>query len=162
MTTGFALSEKMMPFVRKAIAELPAGCFLDAETATAEKDIQESTDLVLRLTGGDVAVRVRRFKFGAAEPLGFDWSIRFQTRYGHKTEIHKLREGFARWYFIGRANADETALFDYCLIDLDKCRAADIFKDELWMIYPNDDGSAGGYMALRELRRYNGCIIWPR
>jgi hypothetical protein len=160
MTTGFALSEKMMPFVRKSIAMFPAGLFMDAETASFEKDTQEATDLVLKLTGGDVAVRVRRFKCAGSKKLSFDWSIRFQTRYGHKTEIDKLREGFGRWYFIGRSNEEETGLFDYGLIDLNKCREVNIFNDELWQIYPNGDGTAGGYFPFMELYRYN-VVLWP-
>lgn len=160
MTTGFALSEKMMLFVRRAIADLPAGIFIEAETASFEKDTKEATDLVLKLSGGDMAVRVRRFKCGIKEPMNFDWSVRFRSRCGFRTEIDKLRDGFGRWYFIARANEDETGLFDYCLIDLDKCRAANIFNDELWMIYENGDGTAGGYMPIRELYRYD-CVLWP-
>ena len=161
MTTGWELSQKMMPLIRKTIAELPAGCFLDIETATAEKDMHEATDLILRFMGGDMAVRVRRFKCGGDEKLAFDWSIRFRTRHGNKTEIHKFREGFARWYFIARANEDETSLFDYCLIDLDKCRASNLFREELWEINPNNDGSAGGYMSIQKVYEL-GCLLWPK
>jgi hypothetical protein len=164
MTTGFALSEKMMPYIRKSIAEIPAGCFFNIIDAPIERDLHEATDLVLKLSGGDIAVRVRNFKykyFNDNKPFAFDWSVRCQTRYGGRTEIHKLREGFARWYFMSIANYEETDLFDYGLIDLDKCRSIDLFCDEIWRpnINPNGDGTAGGYLSMRTVQEY-GCILW--
>jgi hypothetical protein len=170
MTTGWALSVKMMPYIRKSIGDIPSKIFFDIETATFEQDTTKATDLVLKLSGGDIAVRVRNHKFGYKkyswsdsidkEPLAFDWSVRFVAN-GYKTEIHKLREGFAKWYFIGLANKDETDLFDYGLIDLNRCRINNIFRDELWQINPNSDGTAGGYLRMRRVKEY-GCLLWHK
>jgi len=88
---------------KKAFGELPIKLFFDVQTAPAQKDMKEATDLVLTISSGDIAVRIRRKKFTEkAEQFGFDWSIRCRSN-GHKTEIHKLKEGFARlvilWVF---------------------------------------------------------------
>lgn len=161
MTTGFELSNKTLPLVVEAISEIPLKHFIDVNTAPIERDRNEATDLVLKLSGGDIAVRVRSYKYkhrGDSMPLAFDWSVRFRAKYGGKTEINKLREGYARWYFFGMANEQETALDDYCVIDLDKAREINLFDDSLWQINPNGDGTAGGYMSMRKVRDA-GCII---
>jgi hypothetical protein len=162
MSTGWDLSTKMMGAIRDAIGDIPAKCFFDIETASFEKDTTQATDLVLKLSGGDMAVRVRRFNYaykGDILPLAFDWSIRFVCN-GRKTEIHKLREGFARWYFIAIANKDETGLFDYCVIDMDKVRESNLLDDTAgWAVYPNGDGTSGGYKPMRQIEKA-GCIIW--
>jgi hypothetical protein len=167
MTTGFELSTKMMPFVRTSIGEIPAKYFFDVETADYYKDTQESTDLILKLSGGDVAVRVRQFKYIYhfptldQKPLAYDWSVRFRSRNGFRTEIDKLRDGYARWYFMGIANDDETDLYDYGLIDLDKCRVDDVFHSELWQVNPNGDGTAGGYLPMRWIEDH-GYLLWHK
>jgi hypothetical protein len=163
MTTGFALSEKMMPVIKTAIGRIPSRYFFDIEDATFEKDTQEATDLIIKLSGGDVAVRVRGYKYSYPDgkPLAFDLSIRWRSRYGLKTEIDKLREGFGRWYFFAIAHPNEDGLCDGCLIDLNKMRSSGILQDEkLWQINPNTDGTAGGYIAARKLQNL-GCVLWP-
>jgi hypothetical protein len=57
MSTGWDLSTKMMGAIRDAIGDIPAKCFFDIETASFEKDTTQATDLVLKLSGGDMAVR---------------------------------------------------------------------------------------------------------
>ena len=164
MTTGFALEEKMMPCIREAIGNIPAVVFFDIATAPIERDTKEATDLVIKLSGGDVAVRVRRFryKYNDREPLAFDWSVRWRSRYGYKTEIDKLREGFARWYFYAVANANETGLYEFCLIDVDIVRKTGLLNDKTkWQVSPNGDGSFGGYYPARQLYKL-GCIVWPK
>ena len=168
MTTGFELSKKMMPYVCKTIARIPAGIFFGIETATFEQDTTQATDLILKLSGGNVAVRVRNFNYVYRhwqtidkEPLAFDWSVRFQTRTNHRTEIDKLRDGFGRWYFMAVSNEDETDLWDWGIIDLDKCREIDLFDNFYWQINSNGDGSAGGYMAMRTVQELN-CLIYSK
>lgn len=163
MTTGFALEEKMMPYIRSAIGEIPSKYFFDIDKAPIERDQKEATDLIIKLSGGDVAVRVRRYKYKYKDnkPLAFDWSVRWRSMYGNKTEIDKLREGFARWYFYAIANERESGLFEFCLIDVDKVRETNILNDKSkWQIYPNGDGSMGGYFPARKLNEL-GCILWP-
>jgi hypothetical protein len=153
----------MMPIVKKALStmSIPLGSLFDIETASFYKDTHEATDLILKFPGGDLGVRVRGFRYGSRHvPMQFDWSVRFRSKCGGRTEIDKFRDGYCRWYFISRANEDETDLFGYGLIDLNKCREIGLFRDELWEVNPNDDGSAGGYMPLWKVHEY-GCLLWP-
>lgn len=167
MATGWNLSIKMMPYIRREIGAIPSGVFYDIDTAPIERDMKEATDLVLKLSGGDIAVRVRGHKYlyphpYNTEPLSFDWSVRFKARYGHRTEIDKLREGFAKWYFFAMANEDETDIFDYALLDLDKIRSEGILDQaDRWMVHPNYDGSSGGYYPMRDLLDL-GCVVYHK
>jgi hypothetical protein len=161
MTTGFELSNKTLPFVIEAIGKIPLKHFLDVNIAPIERDKNEATDLVLKLTGGDIAVRIRQFKYSYKydkSPLAFDWSIRFRSKYGNKTEIDKLREGYAKWYFFGIVNEGETSLFDYCIIDMDKVRSINLLDESNWQLNPNKDGTIGGYMKMRKVDTLD-CII---
>ena len=157
-TKGWAFAELHMPAVRDGLGNLPMKLFLDIETASAKRDMQEATDLVLSVQGGDIAVRVRRNKFWERGKLfGYDLSIRAVNK-GHKTEIHKLREGFGRWYFYGYSSDDAGRLIGWWLLDLDMIRQLKILDDESYPIYPNGDGTEGMYISLRDLKS-KGCVI---
>ena len=67
--------------------------FLSLEVSNEYKDTQEATDMLIKIEGGDVALRVRNpsCKFR-------DFTIRSRSKYGGKTEIDKLKEGFGDWY----------------------------------------------------------------
>lgn len=148
----FTFSENHMQAVRDALGELPAKIFFDIQTAPAKRDMEEATDLILSISSGDIAVRIRKNKF-----LKFlDWSIRVRSN-GHKTEIDKLKEGFARWYFIGWSSDDEHNLADWYLIDLDKVREHNILNHK-YPIYDNYDGTAGMYIPIHTLL-LNKCIV---
>jgi hypothetical protein len=157
-SVGWAFAELHMPAVRKALGDLPSKIFFDIETAPAKKDMENATDLILSLSSGDIAVRVRkRHYWDLQNEKGWkhDWSVRAESR-GHKTEIHKLREGFGRWYFMGYSDDDNGKLIGWWLIDLDKVRSLDILEED-WPIYPNMDGTSGMYIPISELTRLD-CI----
>lgn len=108
-----------MPAVRKELALLPVGYFMNFATADAKRDMEEATDLVLEIIGGTMAVRIRRKRYYHF----FDWTIRYKIGNNNiKTEIHKLREGFADWYFYGYSADDKSELGFWCLIDLYRVR----------------------------------------
>ena len=157
---GFDFAEKHMDAVRKVLGELPIKLFLDIETAPAKKDMEEATDLILSVSGGDIAVRIRRRKYWDRQNekgWGHDWSVRVESR-GHKTEIHKLTDGFGKWYFMAYSADDLKELAEWWLIDLDKIRSCNILQDPKYPIYDNGDGTAGKYININNLEKLN-CII---
>lgn len=147
-----------MGAVRDALGNLPSRIFFDIETAPAKRDMEQATDLILSVSSGDIAVRVRgkhHYK-KAIEKFGFDWSIRAYCR-GHKTEIHKLKEGFARWYFYAYSIDDCGKLAAWWVIDMDKVRSENVLARD-WPAYPNGDGTSGLYIPIRVLEAM-GCIV---
>ena len=156
----FAFAELHMPAVRRAIGGLPMRLFMDIETAPAKIDMEQATDLIITLGSGDIAVRVRRRAvWDKQNKLGWghDWSVRAICR-GYKTEIHKLQEGFGRWYFMAYSFDDAGALAEWWLIDLDEVRKNDILTNERYPVYPNGDGTSGKYIKISDLKS-KGCIL---
>lgn len=154
---GFAFAEKHMSAVRKELGSLPLKLFIDIDTAPAKRDMEEATDLILSVNGGDIAVRVRRNKFWLKGlRFGFDLSIRAECR-GHKTEIDKLQEGFGKWYFYGYSSNDSGGLVEWWLLDLDTVRGTNILTGN-YPVYPNGDGTAGKYIPLDKLDELD-CVI---
>lgn len=85
---------------------------------TDEEDAKQATDLVVESAAGTVACRIRDTTRDFR-----DWTVRSRRRSGAKTELAKLKEGFARWYFYGWAKPPDARIGDYVLIDLDRVRA---------------------------------------
>ena len=149
---NFPFAEKHMPAIRFALGNLPAKMFFDINTATPQQDKEQATDLVLTLSSGDLAVRVRRREFWirGLEERTFDWSVRAVNRHW-KTEIQKLKDGFARWYFYGYSYDDRGKLAHWYLIDLNRVRAARLL-DHDFPVHYNLDGTAGMYIPIYRLK----------
>jgi len=155
---GFAFAELHMPAVRRELGELPMKLFMDIEKAEAKQDMEEATDLILSVSGGDIAVRIRRKKFWERGVIyGLDFSVRAVCR-GHLTEIDKLIDGFGDWYFYGYSSDDKGEIAEWWLLDLDKVRESGVLEDEQFPINPNGDGTAGKYIPLDVLEDL-GCVI---
>lgn len=143
------LSDKYLPAF-KEILKQNSMHFLSLEVSDDEKDMTEATDMVIKIEGGDVALRVRNsaIKFR-------DLTIRSQTRSGNKTELQKLKEGFGDWYLYGwgsNSNIDE-----YILVDLDRVRKFKLLEKERRQI-ANGDGTYFVNIGLGELDTC-GCIV---
>lgn len=110
---------KLLPLVTNILKE-NAMYLIDIQQAPAYEDIHEATDLIINVVGGTVAVRIRKARF-MKHPY-FDWTVRSKVLYGGKTEIHKIQEGFARWYLYAWLNTKETEIEKWILIDLDHVR----------------------------------------
>lgn len=135
----------------KDILERNSLHFLNFEVSDEYKDTQEATDMVIKVKGGDVALRVR-------EPnVHFrDLTIRSRSRYGGKTEIDKLREGFGKWYLYGWGDGVGN-VNEYILVDLDKVRSFKILDRQRKEI-PNYDGTKFINISISELIM-TGCLI---
>lgn len=159
---NWRFAELHMPAIQQKLMMLPSGVFLDFTKADIKRDYEEATDLILEIAGGTMAVRIRRNKYlEIGMRNGFDWSIRYRCR-THKTEIHKLREGFGDWYFYGYSADDKGKLGAWWLLDLECIREQGILSDSSidaeWPIYDNKDGTAGLYIPMSALQK-NHCVI---
>ena len=155
----FGFAELHMPAVRRVLGELPAKIFFDINTAPIKRDMEEATDLVLSVSSGDIAVRIRRRKFYdrcIEKGYSLDWSIRVQSN-GYRTEIDKLREGFARFYFFAYSEDNKGGIVKWWLIDMDNVRDVDILGEN-WPVFPNGDGTSGMYIPLSRVDVL-GCVV---
>lgn len=119
----------------------------NVELATKEADTRQATDMVFKITGGDIAVRVRRYK--SHRDKFRDLTIRAMTKGGGKTEIQKLLEGFGDWYLYAWANKQDE-LTEYMLLDIPAIRSSGLLEKKRKKI-PNGDGTGFIYITLREL-----------
>lgn len=148
------------PFIEKTLAH-SAGLIQDAGInvfkmykASVEDDMKKGFDFVFTMGEFTVPVRVRTpsCKFR-------DFTVRSQSRYAGKTEIHKLREGFGDVYFYGWTKWDggHEVINQWWLINLKQLRASgllDIKKPQT----SNGDGTFFISYKFKELNE-NSCII---
>ena len=106
---------------------------VNIQVATPEDDMKHSTDLKVTVNSGDIAVRIRR-------DTGFrDLTIRAKNG-NAKTELHKLREGFAQWYLY--AWTKNGKISEWILVSIDAMRAAGLFSESR-PVKMNTDGYTG-------------------
>ena len=122
--------------------------------ADAQDDLKHSTDFKVRVTRGDIAVRVRRHSCHGASAR--DLTIRAVCG-NAKTEIHKIRDGYADWYLY--AWEDEYGeLSEWILVDIRRMRNTGLLYQDRHVIM-NRDGYTGFIpYTKKELRKYE-CII---
>lgn len=124
------------------------------EVASDEIDKKQATDFQIRLTGGTVAVRLRR-----SDPKWAlrDMTIRSRRANGIKTELAKIKEGYAYRYLYGRVN-DEGIISEWILVDLDKVRSTGLL-DKPREEKSNKDGKTYFItITIKELEDV-GCLI---
>lgn len=128
------------------------GRFIELLRAPEFDDLHRATDMVIRITGGDVAVRVRR-----PEILWREWTVRKSRPSGRETEVEKILAGFARWYLYCWTTVE--GLSAYVIIDLDRVRKKGILDAYEWERKPNRDGSSD--FIIVPLARLNAalCIV---
>ena len=124
---------------------------LDVQISNNNKDTKQATDMVITVKGGDVAVRVRRpyrdFR---------DLTIRAWRSSGVKTELTKLKEGFADWYFYGWSD-DKGGFLDWMLVDLDKLRQSGLLENLLMTF--NTDQTTGFVSINWDELNAHGCLV---
>ena len=118
--------------------------------ASDETDRKYATDLEVKLIGGTIAVRVRK-------PCRFrDLTLRALLASGTKTELAKIKEGYAFRYFYAWTDARGN-IAEWMLLDLDKLRQSDVLNQP-YPLRPNGDGTSFIAIPLETLRR-SGCVI---
>lgn len=107
--------------------------------------------MLIKIKGGDVALRVRN-----PSCTYRDWTIRSRAKYGNKTEIDKLKEGFADWYLYGWGDGKGNIL-EYILVDLHRVRQFKLL-DKPRSHTPNGDGTYFIAIPIGELIMHD-CIV---
>lgn len=129
--------------------------------APFERDVKEATDLiVLKARDMTIAARVRRP--GYVDRYPWQFTIRSRTKWGAKTEITKIIDGWADWMFYGHAAPTGADLACWYLIDLAAFRAA-LIRDAMREVkrislaeVPNGDGTS---FVPFDLRMFTPSIL---
>lgn len=133
----------------KEILRQNAMYIIDICASDENADRKQATDLIVKTIGGSVAVRVRR------NTAFRDLTIR-SYRDGRKTELHKLREGFADWYLYAWSSGN--TIVEYILVNVNRMRQEGLL-DSPRKETPNKDGHTRFVdFPIAELREA-GCII---
>lgn len=123
--------------------------FINVSVANQELDTKQATDFVIKLEGGDIAVRIRR-----DDCKYRDLTIR-SINHGYKTEIDKIREGFGKYYLY--CWTDSTGeVSEWILVDLDKVRNLNLMDNRRDI--PNGDGTYFIAISKKELNN-NDCLL---
>jgi len=124
---------------------------IDIRESVLGDDISNATDMVVSVTGGDIAVRIRRNQ----TPFR-DFTLRSQRISGAKTELQKIRDGFADWYLY--AWTDKDIISEWILIDLKILRESGILDVARTEIRNIDGKTSFIVIPVRELELH-GCIV---
>ena len=111
------------------------GKIVNINIADPEQDMKQATDFVITMTGGSVAVRIRRngyYRF-------HDFTIRSSKPNGYKTELQKIKEGYGDFYLYCWTVGDD--IKKWILVNLDRLRKSGILEKDRKEI-PNIDGSS--------------------
>ncbi|MDI9482699.1 MAG: hypothetical protein QM315_05905 [Bacillota bacterium] len=138
----------------KQILKSQAMHIVNIEIASPEEDMKQSTDLKIKITAGDVAVRIRRDNIKYR-----DLTIRAKNG-NSRTEIHKLRDGFGDWYLYAWTIGGK--ITEWILVDIGIMRLNDLFA-ETRPITMNKDGYTGFVTyPIQELQRYGAVVASKR
>lgn len=124
---------------------------LSVKVAAPSKDMRQATDLIISVDGGDVALRMRRPGCRFRE-----LTIRAYSN-GYRTELDKLREGFARWYLYCWMQDNQT-VGEWMLIDLDRMRESGLLDDDRY-VQMNPGGKTGFVSIKPEELNTAGCLL---
>jgi len=138
-------SDRFLPHIKQIVG----GYLLEA--APDPIDWHQATDLLM-LDARDmrIAARVRRPGYATQYPHQF--TIRSRLPSGAQTELSKIVNGKGDWLFYGHANASQTAIESWYLIDLNAFRAALIRRGAqglCWGNKCNPDGTRFTWFDIR-------------
>lgn len=123
--------------------------FVYVRVANPEQDMKQATDFIVVIEGGEIAVRIRR------DNCRFrDLTIR-SKRLESKTEIDKIKEGWARYYLYCWTDINKN-ISEWIFVDLNKIRELNLLdnRDNI----PNGDGTYFIAIPFDELNNKE-CII---
>jgi len=142
-------ADSYLPVVA-AILKSNAMHLVNITVAPPEQDATEATDMVVTVTGGTVAVRIRR-----DECRWRDLTLRSWRASGHTTELAKVKAGFAKWYLY--AWTTQGRITEWVLVDMDVARATVLQRE--WPQRTNPDGRTKFIAISREELRRAGCLV---
>ena len=141
-------SNKYIPEISEIIG-LNARFLMTINVSSDDKDMGEATDLVLSIGGGDIAIRLLR------EKKYNTFTIRSFRSSGTKTELAKIKSGYAKWYFFGWCK--DEVLDDWLIIDLDKLRESGLLDGYTTIM--NKDKTTGFIAIPLEDLAFSECIV---
>ena len=121
--------------------------------ASQEHDNHQATDFEIQLVGGTVAVRLRRPRYDYR-----DLTIRSSRTNGTKTELAKIKEGYAYRYLYGWID-ENNRIVEWMLVDLDRVRSAGML-DGRREIYNTDGKTAFIAIPAEELCAKGCLVVW--
>lgn len=133
------------------VEQILKGCaehLITISVAPMDKDRKQATDMMIKTTGGDIAVRLRR---GDCDYR--DLTIRALA--GGRTEIDKIKEGYADFYLYGWTT--NGVVGEWMLVDLSVARDMDLLENR--NLIRNTDGRTGFIAIPRKELRTNNCIL---
>lgn len=145
-------SNQFIPDIKKILTK-NAQIFLNIEIANAQDDMERATDFIVTVSSGQVAVRIRRDGYSNKYR---DWTIRSFRSSGTKTELEKIRQGFASWYLYLWTTNNQIA--DWVLIDLNKVRSKGLLDIPRKQIPNKDKQTYFIAVPINEIKQ-NGCLI---
>lgn len=131
--------------LRQHIAEL-----VKFRVSTFEEDTKEGTDLVLVLNDVRIAIRLRRDNIPYR-----DFTIRYSVPSGAKTELEKLRNGYADWYFYGWII--NRVIVEYIIVNLHSLRQSGVL-DYKYPVRRNTDNTTFIAIPISTLSEH-GCLV---
>jgi hypothetical protein len=126
---------------------------IDVKIAPDSDDIHRCTDLIVKISGGKIGLRMRRNRDFQ------DFTVRNSRPNGTKTERDKIISGCIQSYLYIWFENDKVA--DWILINIDKMNELKLFSDNLYgngKIVENRDGTTFISYSLSVLRELN-CIL---
>jgi len=149
-------NDRLFPLVKRMIMHHKNLFDSNVLNATLKQDQQEGFDLVLSFASGNIAVRLRKNKYFFTYR---DFTVRYQSNNPNaKTEIHKIIEGCADYYFYGWESQDGTRVEYYMILGLDMFRIA-LIDDPPREPIKNYDGTSFLHYDLPWLVR-NDVILY--
>ena len=137
-------SDEFMPSVKSILGQVII------DTSTYKQDTEEAFDLITLPTAKKIACRVR--DYDKYNKFMDEFTIRSRTKYGKKTEIHKIKEGFGDWMFYGFGK--NKRVLKYSIIDLN------VFRENVEHIsFQNIKNNDGTEFAVFKLGRFPSNII---
>lgn len=154
--TDLNFSHNFDDYIKELIRE-HAYEIISVEISTSIDDMMKATDMIVTVIGGKIAVRIRRPMMGH---IYRDFTIRSFRPSGAKTELEKIREGFADWYLYLWTDYDlafEIHIDSWIFVNLKKVRERGILDNIKDYERPNIDGTRFVVIPISILDKYN-CI----
>ena len=141
---NFGWQSSYYPQIKSILIE-NLGKIVNINIADQEQDMKRATDFVITMTGGNVAVRIRRdgyYKF-------HDFTLRSSKSSGYKTELQKIIEGYGDFYLYCWTVGDD--IKKWILVNLEKLRASGVLNNPRKEIANIDGESCFVAISLEEI-----------
>jgi len=147
------IADKYMGVIRPLIEKCVRQT-ITISVADPENDMKFATDYVVKTDGVSIGCRTLNIENFLKYP---NFTIRSALKSGCKTELHKVKEGYPRWYFLGWHEAITKKVDLWVFIDMDKFRKTSINNPVIVDKWNDDGGSAFNTYNINDMLN-DGCI----